>query len=162
MSLFERIGSQHMRRWGSEPGQSGFANAEFVRFHREFIREHWASGGVDLVCLMAGGREIASFYNLVYKRIVYFYLGATAIEADKHLKPGLLGHSLCIEDYRHHGFRYYDFMGGYERYKSNLGELHGHLVEASLQRNRLKLRIEGVARRARNRWLGSAGGENGC
>ncbi|MBY6070323.1 GNAT family N-acetyltransferase [Marinobacter salsuginis] len=157
LALFDRIGPRHLERWGAGPDQSGFANPDFVRFHRELIRFQWPDGGVDLVSLMAGDKEIASFYNLVYNQVVYFYLGGMEAETDNRLKPGLLGHSLCIEDYRHHGFHYYDFMGGDERYKSNLGHLHRHLVQISLQRARFKLKLEDVARRARNRWIGEAG-----
>ncbi|PTB99101.1 cellulose biosynthesis protein CelD, partial [Marinobacter sp. Z-F4-2] len=157
LALFDRIGPRHLERWGSGPDQSGFANPDFVRFHRELIRFQWPDGGVDLVALMAGDEEIASFYNLVYNQVVYFYLGGIEAETDNRLKPGLLGHSLCIEDYRHHGFHYYDFMGGAERYKYNLGHLQRHLVQISLQRDRFKLKLEDVARRARKRWIREAG-----
>ncbi|WP_336366669.1 GNAT family N-acetyltransferase [Marinobacter sp. C2H3] len=156
LAVFDRIGPRHLERWGRGPDQSGFANPDFVRFHREMIRAQWPQGGVDLVSLMAGDEEIASFYNLLYDRVVYFYLGGMAPEADNRFKPGLLGHSLCIEHYEARGFRYYDFMGGDERYKANLGTLHRHLVQIALQRARFKLKLEDVARRARNRWLGEA------
>lgn len=154
LAVFDRIGPRHLERWGSGPDQSGFANPDFVRFHRELIRDQWPNGGVDLVCVMAGSEEIAAFYNLLYDKQVYFYLGGMLVEQDNRFKPGLLGHSLCIEDYRHHGFNYYDFMGGNERYKMNLGHLHRHLVQVALQRDRFKLKLEGVARRARRRLLG--------
>ncbi|MCK7548615.1 GNAT family N-acetyltransferase [Marinobacter koreensis] len=156
IAVFDRIGPRHLQRWGNGPDQSGFANPDFVRFHREMIRAQWPDGGVDLVSVMAGDEEIASFYNLLYKQVVYFYLGGMAVDSDNRFKPGLLGHSLCIEDYRHHGFHYYDFMGGDERYKANLGTLHRNLVQIALQRARFKLKLEDVARRARNRWLGEA------
>ncbi|WP_449287114.1 GNAT family N-acetyltransferase [Marinobacter sp. PE14] len=159
LAMFDRIGPRHLERWGAGPDQSGFANPDFVRFHRELIRFQWPDGGVDLVAVMAGDKEVASFYNLVYNQVVYFYLGGMVVEADNRLKPGLLGHSLCIEDYRHHGFHYYDFMGGNERYKANLGQLHRHLVQISLQRPRFKLKLEDVARRARNRWVKESGGD---
>ncbi|GBO90140.1 GNAT family N-acetyltransferase [Marinobacter salsuginis] len=157
LAVFDRIGPRHLERWGDGPDQSGFANPDFVRFHRELIRGQWAEGGVDLVSLMAGEEEIACFYNLRHNQVVYFYLAGMVVETDNRLKPGLLGHSLCIEDYRHHGFHYYDFMGGDERYKSNLGQFHRNLVQISLQRPRFKLKLEDVARRAKNRWLGEAG-----
>ncbi len=157
LALFDRIGPRHLGRWGSGPDQSGFANPDFVRFHRELIYFQWPQGGVDLISVMAGDKEIASFYNLTYNQVVYFYLGGMQIEADNRLKPGLLGHSLCIEDYRHHGFHYYDFMGGDERYKSTLGRLHRHLVQITLQRARFKLKLEDVARRARNRFVREVG-----
>ncbi|WP_417518030.1 GNAT family N-acetyltransferase [Marinobacter sp.] len=157
LAVFDAIGPRHLERWGNGPDQSGFANPDFVRFHRELIREQWAEGGVDLISVMAGDEEIAFFYNLLHNQVVYFYLGGMAVETDNRLKPGLVGHSLCIEDYRHHGFHYYDFMGGDERYKSNLGHFHRNLVQIALQRPRFKLKLEDVARRARNRWLGEAG-----
>ncbi len=151
VSVFDSIGPAHLHRWGDSPGQSGYANPDFLRFHRSMIEDQWASGGVDLVSLKAGEEVIASFYNLLYGQVVYFYLGGMKTESDNRLKPGLLGHSLCIEDYRQHGFHYYDFMGGDERYKAQLGSVHSQLVQVSLQRNRLKLRLEDVMRSARNR-----------
>lgn len=156
LAVFDRIGPKHLKRWGDGPDQSGFANPDFVRFHRELIRAQWSEGGVDLVSMMAGDEEIACFYNLLHNQVVYFYLGGMAVETDNRLKPGMLGHSLCIEDYRHHGFHYYDFMGGDERYKSNLGHFHRNLVQIALQRPRFKLKLEDVARRAKNRWLKEA------
>lgn len=153
LELFDRIGPRHLQRWGTGADQSGFANPEFVHFHRELIRTQWAEGGVDLVSLMAGNQEIASYYNLLHKGVVYFYLGGMETEADNRLKPGLLGHALCIEDYRHHGFHYYDFMGGDERYKANLGQLHRQLTQVSLQRGRFKLKLEDAARRTKQLWL---------
>ena len=157
LAVFDSIGPRHLERWGSGPDQSGYANPDFVRFHRSLIRSQWPEGGVDLVSLRAGDDVIASFYNLLHNQVVYFYLGGMMTETDNKLKPGLLGHSLCIEDYRQHGFHYYDFMGGEERYKSNLGERHRHLVQVALQRPRFKLKLEQALREARNQWLGEPG-----
>lgn len=151
LAMFDEIGPWHLRRWGSGPDESGYANPDFVRFHRTLIQHQWANGGVDVIAVKAGDQVIASFYNLLHEKTVYFYLGGMHVETDNRLKPGLVGHALCIEDYRHHGFQYYDFMGGEERYKSNLGQLHCQLVQVALQRDRFKLRLEEVARRARHR-----------
>ncbi|WP_289102191.1 GNAT family N-acetyltransferase [uncultured Marinobacter sp.] len=158
VAIFDSIGPLHLNRWGAGPDQSGYANPDFVRFHRSLIQDQWASGGVDLVSVKAGDDMIASFYNLLYDQKVYFYLGGMKTEPDNRYKPGLLGHSLCIEDYRHHGFHYYDFMGGDERYKTQMGSLHKQLVQVSLQRDRFKLKLEDVMRKARNRLLPEAGG----
>jgi len=151
LAAFDRIGPLHLERWGHGPDQSGYANPDFVRFHRGLIQEQWPRGGVDLVSVRVGDEVIASFYNLLYGQSVYFYLGGMKPEADNRYKPGLLGHSLCIEDYRQHGFHYYDFMGGAERYKTQLGVFHRQLVQVSLQRARFKLKLESVMRKARNR-----------
>ncbi|HEV8077425.1 MAG TPA: GNAT family N-acetyltransferase [Marinobacter sp.] len=156
LAMFDRIGPLHLQRWGSGVNQSGFANPDFVRFHRELIRSQWAGGGVDLISLMAGDQQIAAFYNLLHSGVIYFYLGGMDTERDNRLKPGLLGHALCSEDYRHHGFHYYDFMGGDERYKANLGQLHRQLTQVALQRGRFKLKLEEAARRTKQLWLKEA------
>lgn len=157
LAVFNSIGPRHLERWGAGPDQSGFANPDFVRFHRSLIESQWAEGGVDLVSVKAGDSTIASFYNLLHNQVVYFYLGGIQHESDNKLKPGLLGHSLCIEDYRHHGFRYYDFMGGDERYKTNLGQFHSNLVQISLQRPRFKLKLENAIREAKQYWVKAEG-----
>lgn len=154
-SLWDAIAPYHIARWGGGSGESGFANPEFVRFHRQFIQTNWAHGGADLISLKAGHTTIAIFYNLVYRNRVYFYLAGIRQESDNRLKPGLLGHSLAVEDYMNRKFDYYDFMGGEERYKSQLGVRHQYLVQVGLQRDRWKLRAERVARSIRNRWVAS-------
>lgn len=154
LATFADIGPLHLERWGAGKDESGFANPEFINFHRCMIERHWADGGVELITVMAGDDRIASFYNLVYRGVAYFYLGGLAVENDNKLKPGLLGHSLCIEDYRERGFHYYDFMGGEERYKANLGTLHRHLVQVALQRSHWKFKLENAARQAKHQLLG--------
>lgn len=161
LAMFDRIAPWHMNRWGRGPGRSGFANPEFVRFHRSLVFNQWARGGVDIIAARTGGEDIALFYNLVHQGVVYFYLGGMRSEHDNKLKPGLLGHSLCIEDYLKRGFSYYDFMGGEERYKSNLGERHRRLVQVSLQRPRFKLKLENTLRRAKHACFGEVGPDDG-
>lgn len=152
LRAFDGIGPRHLARWGDGKNESGFANPDFVRFHRTMIEQHWASGGVDLVSIWAGQERIGTFYNLVYDKVVYFYLSGLKVEDDNKLKPGLVGHALSIEHYRVRGFRYYDFMGGDERYKIQLGSKHRDLVQISLQRDRIKFRLEDAARQAKRRW----------
>ncbi|MCG8535835.1 MAG: GNAT family N-acetyltransferase [Pseudomonadales bacterium] len=147
--FFDQIGPLHLAKWEHQPGASGFTNPDFVQFHRKMIERSWGSGGVDLVQLRVGGETIVTFYNLLYRKVVYFYLSGIRPETDNRLKPGLLAHSLCIEDYRSRQFEYYDFMGGEERYKSNLGRRRQQLVQVALQKERLKFKLERVARRAR-------------
>lgn len=153
LALFDAIGPWHLRRWGDGGAGSGYANAQFTNFHRQLIETQWEKSGVDLIVVKAGERTIALFYNLLYRRRVYFYLAGFPAENDNRLKPGLLGHALCVADYLERGFNYYDFMGGDERYKAQLGQQKGELVQAGLQRQRLKLRAEQTARRLKHCWL---------
>jgi len=150
---FESIGPRHLARWGSGLDQSGFANPDFIRFHRRMIEQHWEKGGVDLVAIWSGSEQIGAFYNLLYQGVVYFYLSGLKVEEDNRLKPGLVGHSMCIEHYRSLGFEFYDFMGGSERYKTQMGHKHRNLVQISLQRKRFKFRLEQAARRAKHQLL---------
>ena len=63
LAVFDSIGPRHLERWGNGPDQSGFANPDFVRFHRSLIRSQWAEGGVDLVSVRAGDDVIASCFT---------------------------------------------------------------------------------------------------
>jgi CelD/BcsL family acetyltransferase involved in cellulose biosynthesis len=151
-SLFDQCAPYHLQRWGGSIGESGFANPDFVRFHKRYVRTHWERGGADLIVLKVGGSTLAIFYNLIYQNRVYFYLAGIKAEADNKLKPGLLGHSLCITDYIERGFEYYDFMGGEERYKRQLASPSTHLVQVALQQDRWKLRAEQTLRTIKRRW----------
>lgn len=155
LDFFEAIAPLHLSRWGADQHGSGFANGRFRDFHRQLIETQWPKAGVDLIAVKAGERTIALFYNLLYRDRVYFYLAGLPDERDNRLKPGMLGHALCIADYLEQGFGYYDFMGGDERYKNQLGQQKGELVQAGLQRQRLKLRAEQTARRLKHCWLAS-------
>ena len=151
---FREIGPLHLARWGGGAGQSGFANPEFMAFHEALIRRHWDEGNVDVIHIRCGEELISAFYNLRYQGSVYFYLSGVRRETDPRLKPGLVGHALCIQEYLDAGADFYDFMGGGERYKSSLGQLHQQLVKSALQRPRLRFRLEGLARAAKHRLLG--------
>lgn len=150
--MFNSIAPLHFARWGGNLGQSSFTNPEFVRFHLHYIRTHWEQGGADLITLRVGDEKIAIFYNLIYRNRVYFYLAGIKQETDNRLKPGLFGHSLCIQDYLDNGFDFYDFMGGDDRYKAQLALPHMKLVKVALQRNRWKLKAERGARALKHRW----------
>lgn len=149
---FNAITPLHFARWGGGPGESCFGNPEFMRFHHQYIRTHWEQGGVDLIVLKIEDETLAIFYNLIYRNRVYFYLAGIKAEKDNKLKPGLLGHSLCIQDYLERGFDFYDFMGGQDRYKAQLAKPHQHLVKAGLQRDRWKFKAERTARAVKHRW----------
>lgn len=151
LQWFNDIGPVHKKRWGTGRNGSGYANPEFVGFHQQLIKGYWHTGLVDLVRLYAGDELIASFYNLTYRGKVYFYLGGLQATTDNKLKPGLLGHSLCIEDYTQRGFHTYDFMGGNERYKTQLADFHCQLHKVALQQPNIGLALERLARLGKQR-----------
>ncbi|MGI9288781.1 MAG: GNAT family N-acetyltransferase [Pseudomonadales bacterium] len=142
LEYFDDISPLHIDRWGEGLGQSGFANPEFVRFHRELIRSVWPLGNIDVCRILIDEQPIAFFYNFIYRDKVYFYLSGLKNESNSALKPGLVGHALCIQSYIDSGRNYYDFMGGGERYKASLGERHQGLCKIRFQKELFKFRIE--------------------
>ena len=154
LAYLEEIAPFHLARWGQEIGESGFANPGFVKFHQTLIKESWDNQQIDFIKILSGDRVLGYFYNFLYRGTVYFYLSGLCAETDSKLKPGLSGHSLCIQSYADKGFKYYDFMGGDDRYKASLGIKQGELYQISLQRDRLKFKIENVLRKIKQSLTG--------
>jgi CelD/BcsL family acetyltransferase involved in cellulose biosynthesis len=150
LKYFEEIGPLHIERWGAGNGESGFVNPYFTLFHRNLIKKYWEAGAVELIRMKVGDKVIARFYNFIYRNRVYFYLSGLMSETDNKLKPGLTGHALCIQKYIDEGFDFYDFMGGGERYKSNLAVQHQHLVKVTLQKRKLRFKLEKLGRKIKS------------
>ncbi len=148
---FKDIAPLHLKRWGDGINQSGFANPDFVNFHQQIIQENWQQS-VDLVRVNVGDTVIATLYNFIYRNRVYFYLAGLKVEDDNKLKPGLVGHAMCIQDYMLNGYDFYDFMGGDEQYKSQLGLRHNHLVQVTLQRRQFKFLLEQHLRKVKQQF----------
>lgn len=142
LGYLEQVAPVHIARWGNDLGQSGFANSGFVKFHQNLIKNAWSTNQIDFIKLISGSRVLGYFYNFVYRGTVYFYLSGLCSEQNAKLKPGLSGHALCIQKYMDQGYLYYDFMGGDDRYKASLGKKHCELYQITLQRDRLKFKIE--------------------
>ncbi len=153
LQYFHEISSFHIKRWGSAKGQSGFSNPAFVDFHHSLIKETWKDGVIDIWKLTIGKRSIGYFYNFIYKNQVYFYLSGLAKSTNTKLKPGLLGHALCIQHYIENNIDYYDFMGGDERYKKSLATKKTQLYKLALQKPLNKFWLEHNARNIKNKVL---------
>lgn len=156
ISCFDEIGPLHIARWGAEPDQSGYANSRFVDFHKKLIEIAWPKGQIDVTKIAVDGKPIGYFYNFIYRGRVYFYLSGLVVESDNTLKPGLLGHALCIQNYIKKGYDFYDFMGGGERYKASMATEQQKLFKISLQKKMLKFEIEKLGRRLKHKVLGNA------
>ena len=142
LEFFNMAGPLHQQKWGRAPGQSGFANPIFVDFHTKLIEANWSAENIDVLKVMCGEKVLAYVYNFIYAGTVLFYLGAVIDEQDAKLKPGLVAHALCIEQYMNRGFDYYDFMGGDNRYKSSMGQVAGTLYRIALQKKRVLFAVE--------------------
>nr|WP_136251722.1 GNAT family N-acetyltransferase [Ningiella ruwaisensis] len=150
LEFLDEIAPIHIQRWGSGYQESGFANPTFVDFHKQLIRNSFKQGVVDIIRIDVGEAPIAYLYNFIYQSRVYFYLSALKFESDNKLKPGLLSHALCIQEYMDKGLDLYDFMGGGESYKDRLANHHDEFYRVAFQQPRLTLKLERFLRKTRN------------
>ena len=150
LNYLRDVAPLHLHRWGDGVSQSGFANERFVAFHENLIKSAWANNQIDFIKILCGSQVVGYFYNFIYRDTVYFYLSGLVREENSKLKPGLCGHALSIQYYLDSGLRYYDFMGGNERYKANLGEQHDELFQVAFRKKRAKFKIESFLRRVKH------------
>jgi CelD/BcsL family acetyltransferase involved in cellulose biosynthesis len=151
LAFFRAAGALHQRRWRERGKPGAFGHPFYVGFHERLITAGVAAGVVELVRLRAGDDVVGYLYNFVYRGRVYFYFSGLRFEEDNRLKPGLVTHARCIEDHLAHGAEVYDFMGGAERYKLNLGRPGPDIVGLVVERPRPQLRLEAALRRAKHR-----------
>ncbi len=143
------LGSHHEAKWNAA-GQLGATQKEdYMRFHARMMQRAYApdcDNSVEFLRARAGDHSFGWLYNFVDRGKVLFYLSGFAFEADNKLKPGLVTHALAIEYHLRAGMDIYDFMGGDNRYKMNMGQAGSAVVAYALQRKTLPMMIESVAR----------------
>ncbi len=143
------LGPHHEAKWNAV-GQLGATQKEdYMRFHSRMMERAYRGGsdnGVEFLRARAGDHAFGWLYNFVDRGKVLFYLSGFAFEEDNKLKPGLVTHALAIEHHLKAGMDVYDFMGGDNRYKSNLGQKGPDVVAYALQRKTFPMILEGAAR----------------
>ncbi len=157
-SFLKALAPLHIARWGSGYQESGFANPMFCLFHENLIEEAWPKGEIDIIKVSSGNKTIGYFYNFLYQNRVYFYLSALQFETNNALKPGLMGHAICIQEYLDNNFDYYDFMGGGESYKDRLASKVDILHRVSFQKPKFNLKLERFVREVKRQISKNASG----
>ena len=150
LEYFDNIAPFHIKRWGNIVGGSGFCNSDFIAFHQTLIKENWHNGVIHLWRMQLNNQDIGYFYNFIYNGVVYFYLSGLQEFDNSRLKPGMLGHALCIQYYLDNGYIKYDFMGGDARYKQSLANQDQSLCKLLLQKPKLKFWFENKAKKIKN------------
>ncbi len=94
--------------------------------------------------MRVGDRSVAYVYNFVHRGRVYNYQSGFDFEAGQGSawRPGMVCHARVIEMNLAQGQDVYDFMAGEDVYKKELGADAGEMSWLTLQRPRLKFRIE--------------------
>jgi CelD/BcsL family acetyltransferase involved in cellulose biosynthesis len=150
LGFFREAGALHQRRWRERGKPGAFGHPFYVGFHERLITTGLPAGVVELVRVRAGDTTVGHLYNFVHRGRIYFYFSGLRFEDDNRLKPGLVAHAACIEDHLEAGADIYDFMGGAERYKLNLGRPGPDIVGVVVERPRAHLRLEAALRRAKH------------
>lgn len=154
-----RMRDLHQQYWRARGMPGSFAKPAFGTFHERLIEREFDAGVVQLLRLTAGERELGYLYNHLYGGRVYSYQSGFAYPEDatsQHYRPGLVAHALAIEHNAARGFDVYDFLAGDSDFKRRLATGSEPLAWLVVQRPRLKLRLENVARRARRTIDGAA------
>lgn len=147
LKLFFDAGKYHTRRWSD----SGFNNPQFVQFHENIIRDSFEYGSIQLIRINAGEETIAIMYYHISGSQVFFYLQGLNYHSDKKMKPGLVAHVLATDFFLQQGMNTYDYMGGYNQYKTQLAKQTEDLATVIIQRPRSQFRLENMARNIKRR-----------
>ena len=150
LDFFERCGALHQARWTSRGKPGAFGHPFYVAFHRRLIGTALPERKVELVRVSVAGDDIGYLYNFLDRGCVYYYFSGFRFEDDNRLKPGLVCHTLCIERHREDGMNVYDFMGGDQRYKLELGQRGPDIVSLAVQRPNWMLAAERPLRRLKH------------
>jgi len=146
------LSPHHEAKWNAIGQRGATQKEEYMRFHTRMMEMAYAPGspnGVEFLRARAGEHAFGWLYNFVDRGKVLFYLSGFAFEEDNKLKPGLVTHALAIEHHLQAGMDDYDFMGGENRYKMNMGQQGPDIVAYALQRNTFPMMLERVARGAK-------------
>ena len=148
-TFLAELSPHHEAKWNAVGQRGATQKEEYMRFHTRMIERAYAPdcpNRVEFLRARAGDHSFGWLYNFVDRGTVLFYLSGFAFEEDNKLKPGLVTHALAIEHHLQAGMDVYDFMGGENRYKTNMGQAGPTIVAYALQRNTLPMILERAAR----------------
>jgi hypothetical protein len=142
----------HLKRWGDEPGGSGFRKPAFFAHQHDLMKSALSRNELHFFRVSAGDQVlafIACFADAC--GALRFYIGAVDYDMDPAFKPGLISHLCVIEYLWESGAPAYDFLGGTAAYKQALCSHAAEQTSIVLSKKSLPLVIEHVLRRAKRR-----------
>jgi hypothetical protein len=149
LDWFEATGEWHRMRWQTKSQKkcTGFDNQNFTHFHKNLIRDSFDDGVIEYLKLTAGIHTLAYLYNFRFKKATFFYLSGINYTLGEKFRPGIVAHTLAIENSLSDDAIKYDFMAGENRYKESLSTNKSEQQWLTLQRPRPKLKLESLARK---------------
>lgn len=151
LAFFRAMAPLHQARWTVRGQPGAFGHPFYVAMHERVIASARPAAAVELVRVCCDDEAIGYLYNFTWRGQVSFYLGGLRYETDNRLKPGLVVHTLCIEDHLHGCADIYDFMAGDNRYKTSLASPGSDMLGLLVERAHPLLRLEHTLRRLKAR-----------
>ena len=142
LTYFSQMGILHTERWNRAGRTGTFAYPNWVKFHRELIREAFARNEIQLLRIRCGNKVIGYIYNFIWRDSVLMLQSGFVSESSNILRPGYVSHLLAMEFNAARGAKIYNFLAGESEYKRVLGTDSAPLTSIYLQRNRLKFALE--------------------
>lgn len=154
LRFFDGLKQLHQPYWEARTGKGAFSYPFLVRFHQQLMTATTVNADYEILRVRCGDDDLGYIYNLVYAGWCGFYLGGFRFEDDNKLKPGMVCFALALQQHLDETplprpVDAFDFLAGDQRYKTNLATRQPGLVWFDVQRPRVKLRLEDLARRAR-------------
>ena len=153
---FGKLVVLHQRYWVAKGQEGAFCTDFVLRFHATLISRGWSNGSVKIARVLVGTDTLGYIYNFFRNGVLYNYQAGHVSEKFSKLKPGLVCHSLAVEDAVQRGYAVYDLMVGGGHFKSGLTNATGSMVWSVIQKKRLAIGIENALRRSRDNWRSGA------
>ncbi len=135
-AVLDELARLHQQRWLARGEPGAFATARFRDFHRAVITR-WLPQGRTVVFAVRNGEEIiAALYGFVVGDTLQYYQGGFQVAEHNKVRTGYAAHLLLATEARERGFRYYEYLAGDSRFKSELSTTQRSLVWATLTRSR--------------------------
>ncbi|MBU4259999.1 MAG: GNAT family N-acetyltransferase [Desulfobacteraceae bacterium] len=144
LKAFDDLERLHQHRWHSKGQFGSFSSPKWKAFHKKLALLLFRKGCLRLSFLDLDGRPVAANYNFVYDNKVHFFQSGIIPHENKHVRPGLLLHSYCIEEAIREGFVEYDFLKIGNRgptYKEMWANYTRDLVDIRISKHSNKERI---------------------
>lgn len=151
LRFLEELKILHRATWEARGQGGAFTDPGVNAFHRRLIETRFRHGEIQLLKFQAGEQTIGYLYNFAQNGHVCAYQSAFQYSELERMKPGYVCHTLAIEFNLAQGLQTYDFLAGDGQYKKSLGRGDREMLWGTLQRDRLRFRVEDLLRYVQRR-----------
>src|SRR5690606_16559237 len=120
LAFFDEMGTLHTQRWNSVGKDGSFANANWVQFHRDVIKEGFSRHEIQILRISAGKKIIGYVYSFIWRGTAYMLQTGFAQEENNIKRAGFVSHCLAMQYNSAQSIRTYDYMCGEAEYKQVL------------------------------------------